>query len=235
VVHPRFARATAPWVVALAILGLAAGDARPVEDPAKADSPEVADVRQCFADAKAALLAGDGETFTHLVTHDSIRLYGVMRDLAVHADRAELEGIEPTMRMTVLSYRLRVPKSILLDPNPRVMVAHAAANGMVMGDEIAKTEIGDVLVKDREALAAVVVDGEAARGFLVFRKEAEDGKLVWKLDLEHLLGSSRGLIEAMARERKVSEETVIRELLSEGVGHPVGDDVWKPLEPRRSG
>ena len=99
---------------------------------------------------------------------------------------------------------------------------------MIFSDEIEQTKIGEVFVKEREALVAISAEGQPARGFFIFRNERG-----WKLDLEILVGSSRGMIDAMAREREVSEQTIILELLSEAVGKPVGMEVWQPIEARR--
>ena len=189
---------------------------------------EIAKVREAFVAVRAAVIAGDGESFARLVTRGSVRLYGVIRDLAVHADQKELQGVEGTVRMTVLSLRLRVPRDVLLHRDPRVLIAYAAENDMIFSDEIEQTKIGEVFVKEREALVAISVEEQPARGFFIFRNERG-----WKLDLETLVGSSRGLIDAMAREREVSEQTIILELLSEAVGKPVGMEVWQPIEARR--
>ena len=189
---------------------------------------EIAKVREAFVAVRAAVIAGDGESFARLVTRDSVRLYGVIRDLAVHADQKELQGVEGTVRMTVLSLRLRVPRDVLLQRDPRVLIAYAAENDMIFSDEIEQTKIGEVFVKEREALVAISAEGQPARGFFIFRNERG-----WKLDLEILVGSSRGMIDAMAREREVSEQTIILELLSEAVGKPVGMEVWQPIEARR--
>lgn len=189
---------------------------------------EIAKVREAFVAVRAAVIAGDGESFARLVTRDSVRLYGVIRDLAVHADQKELQEVEGTVRMTVLSLRLRVPRDVLLHRDPRVLIAYAAENDMIFSDEIEQTKIGEVFVKEREALVAISAEGQPARGFFIFRNERG-----WKLDLEILVGSSRGMIDAMAREREVSEQTIILELLSEAVGKPVGMEVWQPIEARR--
>jgi hypothetical protein len=215
----------------LAVFARADDPGSPVEAKQKKETKqekEIAKVREAFVAVRAAVIAGDGESFARLVTRGSVRLYGVIRDLAVHADQKELQGVEGTVRMTVLSLRLRVPRDVLLQRDPRVLIAYAAENDMIFSDEIEQTKIGEVFVKEREALVAISVEGQPARGFFIFRNERG-----WKLDLAMLVGSSRGLIDAMAREREVSEQTIILELLSEAVGKPVGMEVWQPIEARR--
>ena len=62
----------------------------PVEAKQKKETKqekEIAKVREAFVAVRAAVIAGDGESFARLVTRDSVRLYGVIRDLAVHADQ----------------------------------------------------------------------------------------------------------------------------------------------------
>ena len=215
----------------LAVFARADDPGSPVEAKQQKETKqekEIAKVREAFVAVRAAVIAGDGESFARLVTRDSVRLYGVIRDLAVHADQKELQGVEGTVRMTVLSLRLRVPRDVLLQRDPRVLIAYAAENDMIFSDEIEQTKIGEVFVKEREALVAISAEGQPARGFFIFRNERG-----WKLDLEILVGSSRGMIDAMAREREVSEQTIILELLSEAVGKPVGMEVWQPIEARR--
>jgi len=129
--------------------------------------------------------------------------------------------------MTVLTLRLRAPRDVLLQKDPRALIAYAVENGMIISDEIKQTEIGEVLVTGREALISVRVKGRLARGFFVFRNEHG-----WKIDLEHLVVSSRGVVDALARKREVSEEVMLLELLSKAVGKPVGMEVWQPLEAR---
>ncbi len=215
----------------LAVFARADDPGGPVEATQKKETKqakEIEKVREAFAAVRTAVLAGDGKTFVRLVTRDSIRLYGLIRELAVHADQKELQGIEATVRMTVLSLRLRVPRDVLLQKDARALIAYAVENGMIIGDEINQTKSGEVLVIGREALVSISVRGQPAQGFIIFRDERG-----WKIDLEHLVYTSRGRIDALARKREVSEETILFELLSEAVGKPVGTEVWQPLEPRR--
>jgi hypothetical protein len=221
--------------IPLLLLAVFAGADDP-GSPAKAtqktetkQAKEIAKVREAFAAVRAAVVAGDGETFARLVTRDSLRLYGLIRDLAVYADQEELQGVEATVRMTVLSLRLRAPREVLLHKDPRALIAYAVENGMIISEEINQTKIGEVLVKGREALVSVSFYGKPARGFFIFRSEHG-----WKIDLEHLVNSSRGLVDALARKQEVSEETILLELLSKAVGKPVGREVWQPLEARRA-
>ncbi len=219
-------------LLVLAVFARADDPGSPVEATQKQETKqakEIEKVREAFVAVRAAVLEGDGETFARLVTRDSIRLYGLILDLAVHADQKELEGVEATVRMTVLSLRLRVPRDVLLQKDPRALIAYAVENGMIISEEINQTKIGEVLVKGREALVSVSFYGKPARGFFIFRSEHG-----WKIDLEHLVISSRGLIDALARKREVSEETILLELLSKAVGKPVGMEVWQPLEARRA-
>lgn len=214
----------------LAVFARADDPGSPVEATQKKDTKqakEIAKVREAFVAISASVIAGDGETFAALVTRDSIRLYGLIRDLAVYADQKELQGVESTVRMTVLNLRLRAPRDVLLQKDPRALIAYAVENGMIISDEIKQTEIGEVLVTGREALISVRVKGQLARGFFVFRNEHG-----WKIDLEHLVVSSRGVVDALARKREVSEEVMLLELLSKAVGKPVGMEVWQPLEAR---
>ena len=214
----------------LAVFARADDPGSPVEAKQEKETKqekEIAKVREAFVAVRAAVIAGDGESFARLVTRDSVRLYGVIRDLAVHADQKELQGIEPTVRMTVLRLRLRVPRDVLLQKDARALIVYAVENGMIIGDAINQTQSGEVLVIGREALVAISVQGRPAHGFFIFRDERG-----WKIDLEHLVNSSRGLIDALARKREVSEEAILLELLSKAVGKPVGMEIWQPLENR---
>jgi hypothetical protein len=186
-------------------------------------------VRQGFQAYKRALLAKDGTAAAAAVSANSLKYYDRMRRLALSAPRSEVESLDGTEQLLVLSLRVRAPATLLRSGSPNELIAYAVDGGMISATSVSRTELGSISVVGTRASASLVVDGQPAPGG-VFVLHNESG--AWKFDLEHAASLARGLFQALAEQRGVSQEALILELLSRVSGRTVGPEVWAPPSPQ---
>ncbi len=182
-------------------------------------------VRRGFSVYKEALLARDGAAAASAVSANSLAYYDRMRALALTGEKAEIQSLDGAEQMLVLSLRLHAPEPMLRSGTPAELIAHAVDRGMISPGTIARTELGAVEIEGDQADALLVVDGKPlGGGEFRFRREGD----VWKFDLEHATSLTRGVFGRLARQRGVSEEALILDLLSRASGRPIGEEVWTP-------
>lgn len=186
-----------------------------------AGDPEA--VRRDFTAYKNALIDKDGAAAAKLVTGNSLRKYDQLRQLALSGTREDLEKLSDVDRRLALVLRLRTPLELLRSGSPADLIAHAVSTGKT-GSSVERAELGDIAFESGRASAEIRMGVRPVLGTFLFRQE--DG--LWKFDLEHALDMSRGSFTAEAEKKKVSEDDLILQSLSND-GKPVGPEVWKPL------
>ena len=186
-------------------------------------------VRKAFTRYQSALLAKDGSAAAAAVSANSLAFYDRMRNLALAGTKAEIQALDGTEQVLVLSLRVRAPRPLLRSGSPDALIAYAVDQGMISAGTVARTQLGEITLHGTEADATLLLDGHPVPGAgFRFHREGD----VWNFDLEHASLLARGIFGRLAEQRGVSQEALILELLSKTSGRSVGPEVWDPPDAR---
>lgn len=200
------------------LLLLVASCADPANDPAT----ELA-VRTAWSEFKDAALAGDGERAASHVTSATHADYAAVRDLALHASRAELNALPLGRRYMILSTRFRLPADELAAMSGRDLFAHGINAGWIAKDNPVSSAISAIEFDGDHARAQMTVDGAPTEQFLYFIEEGG----VWRFDMLQLMSTLDLVFDSMWRESDLSEAEFIKRLIGAVTGKSVTDALWE--------
>lgn len=195
--------------------------------PAHADDAE--DVRSVFYHYRQAALAHDGGGAAGLVTPGSVDYFQKMRDLALRAQRTELEMLPMADRLLVFRLRHEFTATELEPLSGADLIRTSIDEAWTSPKVLLPITITSVDVGAGAATATPSRAGEPVPIRLVFRRSAAS----WRLDLVELArGSDAALEEALrlrANRARVDLDTATRWAIEDTSGHLVDKDLWVPL------
>lgn len=191
-------------------------------DGARADDEQ--EVRAAFAAYRDALLAEDGAAAAGRVSGESVAYFDEMRSLAYNGDRASIGGRPMIDRLFVTITRLRVPRSELEALSGEGLLVFGVENGLIGADTVANIELGEIVIADDTATAAVVNRGQPTPGRFRFVRESGG----WRVDLVFLLRAADAALRQAAVAKGQDQNELIFEQVAMTTGQPVSAEIWDP-------
>lgn len=213
-------------LVSLALLSLSISACN--EEPSKGSEIEgrasIEGVRACFESYKSAILDQDGEKAVRFLSRSTIDQYQEYIDLALAAERRELETLSFINRMQVILLRHRVPLETLEDLDGRSAIVYAVNRDWIGKNGVIRTELGKIDVIDKRATAEVLIGGQKAPGRFQFRRETES----WKFDLISVLQNTNTAMKAAVKQSGLEENEFLFTVLESVSGKRVDEGIWTP-------
>ena len=193
--------------------------------PSLAVATPEADVRATFDRYRKAAVHRDGSAASLEVDENTVRYYGTLRTTALVAPDAHALPIVD--KIIVLRARAEMTPDELSSLDGRAFVAHALSRGWIVTSQLARASLGTIRVIGDGAEAQLLVGKVAAPTPFSFRREK--GK--WRVDLTAFNAASGAALSALATGRKLSEDELALRMLTELLGHPAPESVWRPMIP----
>ena len=189
-----------------------------------------AQVQAAFERYVAALAARDGAGAASLVTPASLAHQDRLRDLALHAPRAQVEALPMANRLMVLRLRHEFTAAELRPLSGADLLHASVEEAWSSPKPLQVLTIAGVEATGATAAATVTRAGEPVPLRLLFRRSPAG----WQLDLPELARGSDAALEATlsfrADRAKVPLGTVLQWAIEDASGHLVDKDLWAPLE-----
>ncbi|GAA5494398.1 hypothetical protein Rhal01_00559 [Rubritalea halochordaticola] len=182
-------------------------------------------VTDCFNGYKESILAEDGDKAVKFLSSGTVELYQKYVDLALDAEKDEIQKLSFINRMQAIFIRHRVAPDKLRLFDGREALVYAVNNGWIGRDETIGTSLGEVYASGDKAVANVIIKGTPTNQSFHF--VCEDG--VWKMDLEKLLVATNVQMKRVVQESGMGEDQFIFTVLESVSGKKVQDSVWDPV------
>lgn len=182
-------------------------------------------VQAAFREFVAALGDRDADAGVASLSKASIAEWQRDRALALEGEKSEVAALPPGRRLAVLALRHHAPRFLSKGGSPDELAGHAIRAGMADRDELARIELGDVVVKGERASGQLFASGLPSGFRAGFVREG--GR--WRLDLPMTLDSAGRVVTHAAEASDSSENAVIAGLLYATSGTRPTSQIWTPL------
>ena len=193
--------------------------------PERALAAEEADlVREVFTSYRTAILAGDGEKASGLLSQTTYAYYDEMRTLALYGAEETVRAQPLVNQLQVLLFRTRIPSEQLQAFTPQGLIAHAVDQGWIGRQGVQRVQPGAVETEGEAAVLSVKIDDQDAGP--LFRFNREDGG--WRLDLVPTTQASNAALRMAAESQRMTEADFIGVMMESVLGRKLAADDWKP-------
>lgn len=215
------------WLTRSGLCLLLVADAAFARDPAVVARDEAA-IRNVFGTYRDAVMNDRGqEAARQLATSVALR-YERVRDLALHAPRAELATL-PTMELVnVLMVRQRIPAAELRRMSGVALIEHALDHGWIGKQSVAGFRVDHVDVVGDSAVARIVSTSEDGSARLPFVREVSG----WRIDLLATMREASLAFDLRARQQGLGRDEFVFMLLSSIGDRRADESLWEPPLPR---
>lgn len=213
------------WLALVLLLGCR--DSGTTANSASATAEQADAIHGAMRAYEEAALARRGAEASSLVSSHTLDSYERMRQLALHANRAELQAVGLMDRIRALGLRARYSTAEL-----QGMVNGAFArfvdDGMVNAEDLAGWSFGAIDVYGDQALATYISKGHGKGPLLTLH--LQEGR--WRVDLESMIPVVASAYEAaLLSNGRPLEETIVA-LIGGMVGRQLDESIWTPPLPR---
>ena len=182
------------------------------------------DVRDVFNAYRGAILAGQGEEASGLLSTNTYDYYDEMRTLALHGDKYAVQALSLVNQIQVLMFRLRVPTNELEALSPRGLLTYAIDHGWIGKAGVLKLAPGKVRTEGDIASLHLLVDEQDTGEVMHFNRENE----AWRLDLMPTLHNTNMALQITAKRQGLSEREFLLILMESVIGRKIGEEAWRP-------
>lgn len=183
------------------------------------------DVAATFAAYKQAVQETDGAAVAEMVTQDSRDLHRSYASLALTLDRAALNRLHLSDRLTVMLLRHSLAREQLMKMSGGEIIAYAVQQGWISKEGTAGIRLGNYQVAGDLATGTLLrADGSETKYKVEFAKEGG----AWRLNLKKMLEFRRIGIEYTVEQAGMTEDQFILSLLEYSTGEKPGPDIWNP-------
>jgi ABC-type oligopeptide transport system substrate-binding subunit len=214
-------------IIALLLFSLTACKQERVASGGDTSSKEenaIQGVSDCFAAYKGAILAQKGEVAVEHLSQGTIDEFQNYVNLALTADREELEALSVINRMQVILMRHRIPLDTLRGLNGRSAIVYAVDRDWIGKNAVIRTELGEVSTHDDRATAEVIIGGQKAPTRFQFRRE--NG--TWRFDLLTVLMDGNTAMKRAAEQAGMDENEFLFNLTESVTGKKIDESIWTP-------
>ncbi|MCC6370927.1 MAG: hypothetical protein IT236_07985 [Bacteroidia bacterium] len=211
----------------LLLLIIQACDSAPVKESIPVITSDTEkEVRNAYDAYKTAILNGDGEGTSKLVSSNTMQYYGTLLDMVLTADsnKLMLEGL--LEKFTVLAIRQTVDWGRLRAMSGKELFVYAIENGMI-GKDAAKTSIGNIEYKnDNLVIGEILKDGIPTNVYTDFKRE--DGK--WRVNFQTLLKANEKSLRNMMQQPGLTENECLLAFFKSVFGVAPSREMWLPVK-----
>jgi hypothetical protein len=197
----------------------------PASTPSSSSVDESQAVRAAFETYTGAAKAKDGATAISALASPVFGYFDNARKLALTATEQQLAAEKLSTRIMVYGLRGRSDPATLRTGSPQDVVKGAVDLGLVSQQSIANIELGEIEVSGDTAEAEVRDRGKKAP--FVFRFVRENG--TWKFDMMPVIDLADGAFTAVAKEKDLTPEQLVDQLLTTMYGPAKAAEVRKPI------
>lgn len=195
-----------------------------VENTSSKKESDVQGVSACFEAYKGAILAQEGEAAVEHLSQSTIDEFQNYVNLALTAEREELEALSFINRMQVVLMRHRIPVETLRDLTGRSAIVYAVDRDWIGKNGVIRTELGEVSTHDDRATAEVIIGGQKAPTRFQFRREKE----AWKFDLLSVLRDGNTAMKQAAEQAGMDEDEFLFTITESVSGKKIDESIWAP-------
>lgn len=183
-------------------------------------------IKECFARYKESIFSNNGKVSVSCVDNNTLEYNEKILSYVITADSASLQKLEFYERLTVLTYRLKIPHEELLKMDGPMLYKYIVDNGLAGRHTLSITEIGTVALHNNFAKAQIIERGTPQQLHFHFHKEGKE----WKIDLTSVLATSGEALKTMIAQSGKSETEMLLEILTMTYGKKPDSSIWKPLK-----
>lgn len=196
-------------------------------------APGASDVEQvavAYADVKKAIESRAYCALPALVDAETLRVYEVLRQQALHAPREQVEQQPVLERTLILEMRTRLAGRLDRITGADVLAAGIDPPPRLFDVLVANVELGDVRVTGSVATAATSLKGvESPRRY---RFVKEDGR--WQLDLLSMARDAAPMLARHISKTGQTEDEFIEDYVADRSGSPFDPAAWDPVVPEET-
>lgn len=196
------------------------GDSRPMQSPDAA----AGDVQAAWDEFKSASLSNHGSIAANRVTKATHDYYAEIRDLALTANRDQIQQMSIARQVTVLGMRVRIEPERLREMSGRDLFVHAVDSGWIGKSSASDEGITGIVVTGDYAKAEATKAGEHVGLYMHFVKE--DGE--WRLDMMQLMKLANAAFDAMHEQSGLNEEEFIARVIETVTSKRLTASDWNP-------
>lgn len=193
--------------------------------PAQAAADEELAVRQAFEDYRNALLDRQGDIAGFLVTPETLGFYMRAAEAALQATSDDLAELPLVQQLLALRLRQAFPPDRLQAMTAEDLVGASVGEGLMDPRGLRGLSLGPVEVIGGVALAPQV-DPQGREIGVIWRFRKVDD--IWRIDLRPSLMAANGLLVALQRQRGLSREALLLDLVAGSIGRPVDKSLLTP-------
>ncbi|MFS8097284.1 hypothetical protein LFM09_09085 [Lentzea alba] len=197
----------------------------PTSTPTSVSADEAPAIKTAFETYVEAALSKDGATGVSLVASPIMGLYEEARKLALTGTEEQLSGLQFHKRFVVYLLRGEIDPATLRSASAKDIVKIALDKGLVAEQSISNLSLGEIEVNGETAQAEVLSSGKKAPW--KFRFVREDG--AWKIDLQPLLELAEPAMLDLAKQRNLTVDELLEQLLVAKYGPAKAAELRKPL------
>ncbi|MEU3642246.1 hypothetical protein AB0E59_02620 [Lentzea sp. NPDC034063] len=220
-------------VASLCLFAAACGTSAPVSTPststtstpAAAPVDDAQSIRDIFETYAKAALANDGAKAVEVVSSRTFDEFDKIRKLALTATERELDPLVPSGRVLAYAMRADLDPSTVRGASPKDLVKAAVDRNIVSAASIADVTLDKPAVHNGNAIAKVLLDGEATGPIFTFVREGDR----WKFDSLAVFGLTDFDLNALRDEKNLSRDQLFDEVLVTKYGAAKAAEVRKPL------
>jgi hypothetical protein len=196
---------------------------------ARAQTDDVAAIRDLFDRYKTALLTGDGATAARLVDTETFRYFEEIKALTLTGGEDAVRQRPFVDRLLIVTMRHELPAAELEGMDLEGLLKHAIDAGWIGKQSIMGLGIGDITVDGEEASAVAITPSQSTgttqpASELRYRFVRDQGE--WRFGFRSLVDSINGMISQLTKQMGTDQDALIFVLVEQLSGRKVLPEVW---------
>ena len=204
------------------ILVAAPAWAKPVSPKPASESDAVLRSLVAYHDA---LVRGDGKDAVRWSSGKTVAFYEEVRELALHAQAAEVRKLSPLVKLTVLIVRAQLRPAELKDLDGAAVMALAVERGWISRDPLETADLGKTTIKGDEARIEHKLKGKATWTYRLVKEKGD-----WRFDVTSAFPAAEIVLQAWMVDQGKKEEELLFDLVKKATGTIPTEAIWQPLE-----
>lgn len=188
-------------------------------------APESDAVLRALVAYHDALGRGDGKDAVRWATAKTVAFYDEVRELALHAQPAEVRKLSPLTKLTVLIVRAQLKPTELKDLDGAAVMALAVERGWISREPLVTADLGKTTIKGDEARIEHKLKGKATWTYRLLKEKGD-----WRFDVTSAFPAAEVVLQAWMVDQGKKEEELLLELVKKATGTQPTEAIWQALE-----
>ena len=189
-------------------------------------TPDEAAIHEAFAELQTACKHLDGPGTRARLGSETKAYWVRLRELALHANKEELQSEGPTVRLSVFVLRVKAGYEPIGELDEDGMIDYALRQGLFGRTMIVGKQLGELEIDGDRAECAVTEAGEPKNIRFAFVRE--DG--IWRFDQTPIFEATNEIWSTkIGREPDLDVDAYLFFLVGNATGNGGTDELWKPL------